>query len=79
MVAKLLCKGNQCSNCLNLAKIHMVAKRDSALTLAFSGLNLAKIHMVAKLFVLSRVRMICLNLAKIHMVAKLCSIESRLS
>ena len=33
---------------LNLAKIHMVAKRDGTLVYDDGGLNLAKIHMVAK-------------------------------
>ena len=34
--------------CLNLAKIHMVAKHIGYMIKVSKGLNLAKIHMVAK-------------------------------
>ena len=49
MVAKHYNPPYSIKRCLNLAKIHMVAKPmkiDSPITF---GLNLAKIHMVAKL------------------------------
>ena len=56
--------------CLNLAKIHMVAKHINIVFLGVVCLNLAKIHMVAKhigyMIKVSK----GLNLAKIHMVAK---------
>ena len=55
---------------LNLAKIHMVAKRMTVKTSPFFCLNLAKIHMVAKQQLKLRKSNLSLNLAKIHMVAK---------
>ena len=57
--------------CLNLAKIHMVAKQLERTSSLIPSLNLAKIHMVAKLSLAYAHAYTCLNLAKIHMVAKL--------
>ena len=48
MVAKLSNSERATYICLNLAKIHMVAKRRECWDYGYSGLNLAKIHMVAK-------------------------------
>ena len=57
--------------CLNLAKIHMVAKLLPSTETSRQSLNLAKIHMVAKLRLFIQQSPARLNLAKIHMVAKL--------
>ena len=48
MVAKPRLYVSTQKRCLNLAKIHMVAKRAGVVCLSSIGLNLAKIHMVAK-------------------------------
>ena len=48
MVAKRCYSPFSSSNCLNLAKIHMVAKHIGYMIKVSKGLNLAKIHMVAK-------------------------------
>ena len=55
---------------LNLAKIHMVAKRHCNSQRCQESLNLAKIHMVAKPVLFTAFSILRLNLAKIHMVAK---------
>ena len=49
MVAKLHRYYVSGGGCLNLAKIHMVAKRRKMEAITIYRLNLAKIHMVAKL------------------------------
>ena len=48
MVAKLDHGIEKQMDSLNLAKIHMVAKRGAETDVNHRGLNLAKIHMVAK-------------------------------
>ena len=48
MVAKLMALGAEERDCLNLAKIHMVAKPRIVIVSSPYCLNLAKIHMVAK-------------------------------
>ena len=48
MVAKLITIKFNIILCLNLAKIHMVAKHSKTVNNTFNRLNLAKIHMVAK-------------------------------
>ena len=48
MVAKPKSNKDICPCCLNLAKIHMVAKLIELCIAIAEGLNLAKIHMVAK-------------------------------
>ena len=70
MVAKPYDADSNYPICLNLAKIHMVAKLEILSHFIKSRLNLAKIHMVAKLLFLYCLIQFCLNLAKIHMVAK---------
>ena len=71
MVAKLIRLRPLREAGLNLAKIHMVAKRNVASQSVANSLNLAKIHMVAKQVTVLYFLLMCLNLAKIHMVAKL--------
>ena len=48
MVTKLIESGTFDNKRLNLAKIHMVTKRNSTMHKVYIGLNLAKIHMVTK-------------------------------
>ena len=70
MVAKLVYSLHIYSDCFNLAKIHMVAKRSDVKYLELLSFNLAKIHMVAKLSKVAEWYLRGFNLAKIHMVAK---------
>ena len=70
MVAKLRTRLLTLAYCLNLAKIHMVAKHCVVVFLVHISYLLAKIHMVAKLLAMGFTGDEGYLLAKIHMVAK---------
>ena len=70
MVAKRISRHLTQSECIILAKIHMVAKLNITEKEVVRGIILAKIHMVAKPALIGTFNLTCIILAKIHMVAK---------